>query len=485
MNNKATENAVLIVAIVTSFVVTFAGSALNIAAPSIGMEFHTKASLLGWIMTAFMLCVVAFSLPFGRLADITSRKKVLVIGVAIFGFFSIVALFANSFEILILLRVLQGLGGAMISATNMAILVDAFPREKRGRVIGITVASTYIGLSAGPIIGGVITHYLGWRFIFVAAALLAVFSFIMAATKLPSGTHDEGAQFPSTGGVAEGRGGLPEKSSIRKQLNPIGSLLYIVAILFFMYGLTSFTQNVLSYVFTAVGIVLLVLFVRNELRTERPILEVRLFKSNINYLLSNLAALFNYAATFAISYLVSIYLQVVMGYDASITGIILITQPLLQAICSPFSGRLSDRKSPYLIASIGMALCAVSLFSYIFVGADSGLAHVVINLVVVGVGFGLFSSPNTNAIMSCVPPKDYSVASSVTSTMRSMGQVISMAIITIIMNAYMGATPIDEAGDASIIGSMQVAFTVFCALCVLGIFLSLGRKQNGSSETKE
>jgi predicted MFS family arabinose efflux permease len=244
-----------------------------------------------------------------------------------------------------------------------------------------------------------------------------------------------------------------------------------------MYGFTIFSQNVFSYIILGAGIALLIIFIKIEMKTERPVIEIRLFRS-VNFLLSNLAALFNYGATFAVGYLLSIYLQMVKGYNADISGLILIAQPAMQAILSPIAGRLSDKRSPYKLASFGMALCAASLLSYVFMDADAPLWHILLNLTVVGIGFGFFSSPNTNAIMSGVSPQDYGVASSLLSTMRSMGQIASMAIITIIMNIRLRNTPIDMADKDSIVASMHNAFIVFAGICTVGVFISLNRKSD-------
>ncbi|MDR1043020.1 MAG: MFS transporter, partial [Clostridiales Family XIII bacterium] len=326
---------------------------------------------------------------------------------------------------------------------------------------------------------------------------VSLIAFAIAAAKLPKSL---GAHAPSDGGKAGdnsmkhmnssngGKAGDNPQTQINldgggkvggnplKQIDPGGIFLYIASTVTLMYGLTIFTQNVMSYILTAVGVTLLVVFVNTEKKADKPVIEIRLFR-NVNFLLSNLAALFNYGATFALSYLLSIYLQIVKGYGADVSGLILITQPIVQAVLSPLAGRLSDRYSPYRIASLGMGLCTVSLVSFIFMGADSPLWRILASLALAGLGVALFSSPNTNAIMSCVKPGDYGVASSLTSTMRTMGQIISLAIITMIMNMALGATPIDEAAESGLIFSMHTGFMIFACICVVGVIISLQRKK--------
>jgi EmrB/QacA subfamily drug resistance transporter len=457
------RRAVMFTTIATAFVTAFAASSLNIAIPIIGSEFHTPATHLSWIITTYMLFTVSLSVPFGRLADVAGKRRLFIAGILIFGAMSVVGCISTSVYMVIFFRALQGVGAAMIFATNTAIIADVFPANMRGRMLGISVAFTYSGLSAGPVLGGLITHYLGWRYTFAISGAVALIAVVIALAKLP-----KSLSVPTRGEAADG-------SALMKRMDPGGIALYIASMVSLMYGLTIFTQNTMSYALTAAGVALLVVFVNFERKAARPIIEVRLFR-NVNFLLSNMAALFNYGATFALSYLLSIYLQMVKGYGADISGLILITQPVMQAAFSPLAGRLSDRYSPYRIASVGMGLCAVSLFSFTFIGADSSLPYILASLAVIGFGVALFSSPNTNAIMSCVSPHDYGVASSLTSTMRTMGQITSMAVITIIMNMTLGATPIDDAGKDDIVQSMHSGFMIFVCICVCGVFLSSRRK---------
>jgi MFS family permease len=375
--------------------------------------------------------------------------------------------------LLIAFRGVQGVGGAMIFATNIAMLIDTFPANMRGRVLGIATAMVYIGASLGPVIGGFITHQFGWRSVLMLITALSVCAFIIAIARLPK----EPAQGAGSGagmgsGVDAGAG-----DETKQRLGPVSVILYIVSVVLVLYGFTTLTQNIFSYIALGAGAVLLVLFVRYESTAKAPVVQIRLFRGDPNFLLSNLAALLNYSATFAVSYLLSIYLQLVAGYAADVSGLILIAQPIVQAVVAPIAGRISDRRSPYLLASAGMALCAATLFILIFVGIDTSLPVILAALMIAGVGIGLFSPSNTNAIMSSVQPRDYGSASSLTSTMRTFGQVFAMAIITIVMNFVIGNTPIAEVPHEKIVESMHTGFIIFCAICAVGIFISLNRKK--------
>jgi MFS family permease len=481
-DTRVIRQTTLFIAMVASFANPFAGSSLSIAIPFIGTEFQASATSLSWVISALMLTTITLSVPFGRLADLWGKRRVFNTGIFIFAVATLLGTFAPSLAALIALRVVQGVGGAMVISTNMAILVDVFPARERGRVLGLTVMCTYIGLSLGPVLGGVITHYLNWRAVFAATSGVSLIAFIVAVSTMPRLSKAVGAADATIVGDAGGTvAGTVVAKADSPTINPASIVLYMAAMFSFMYGFTVFAQHVYSYILLGAGAVLFVVFVWHESKVPFPVVEMRLFKGNRNYVFSNLAALLNYAATFALGYILAIYLEVVKGYPSDIAGLILVTQPILMAIISPIAGRLSDRWSPFVMSSVGMAICVVSMLSFLFLDADSPLIHVIVNLAIVGVGFGIFSSPNTNAVMSSVSPGDFGVANSILSTMRSVGQVSSMAIITIVMHFTIGNALIEEAGNAGIMRAFNVTFIVFAVICAAGVLLSLNRRKKKAS----
>ena len=449
------QKTIIFVVITTAFATTFAGSALNLSIPDIGKEFGAGAGLVGWLVTAYMLTVAALSVPFGRIADLSGRKRILTVGILIFSLSAAAASFGISIWMLILLRVMQGTGGAMIFSTSTAVLISAFPQKDRGKVLGLSIASTYVGLSAGPVVGGLLNHNLGWRWIFAVTAAIGFLVFVIAWRKLPAQTQ--------------------EKTAADCYDWP-GSLLYVGMIVLTMYGLSELSTDPVPVGMLAAGILLGIFFVRREWRMKEPVVQIRMFRSNPAYSFSNLAALLNYGATFAIGYLMSIYLQVVMGYSSQTAGLILIVQPALMALLSPYTGRLSDRISPFKLASFGMALCAAGLLVFSFAGRETPLWVIISGLVITGVGFAFFSSPNTNAVMDCVEKKDYGVASSILATMRSIGHTASMVAVTAIVSVYMGNQELTEASPGLLIKTVHTAFLIFTAVCGAGILISLKRK---------
>lgn len=457
---KTTEQKIVItVVVITAFITTFTGSALNLSIPDIGEQFGVSANFVGWLVTGYTLAVAAFSVPIGRVADITCRKTVLVTGLIIFVACCIAAVFAVSMVMLLVIRVIQGIGAAMIFSTNTAILVSSFPGHMRGRVLGYSIASTYVGLSAGPVVGGFLNHNLGWKSIFILTGILGAAALITAYLKLPAErSENNGRSFDAKGNV-----------------------LFVCFIVLMMYGLSELGSPgsgavIIAAVTASVGVIAGIWFIRHELKTDDPAVNVRLFKENIGYAFSNLSALLNYSATFAISYLISIYLQVVMGYSSQSAGIIMIFQPAIMAILSPIMGRLSDKYSPFKMSSVGMGFCAVGAAIFIFIREETSLVIIIIALIITGLGFSLFSSPNTNAVMSCVDKAEYGVASSILATMRSIGHTFSMVIVTIIVSIFMGNAPLSEADPEILVRVINTSFIVFTVICAGGVFISLKRE---------
>ena len=433
---ESRRKAAVAVAILTSFTMSLIGSALNLSIPSISRDFSVEASFVGWLVTGYMLTAAAMSVPFGRLADIWCRKTELVIGTAVFMGGCICSIFAPSMPFLLAMRVMQGIGAAMMMSTNTPILISAYPPEMRGKAIGYSIGSVYVGLSLGPVIGGILNHNLGWRSIFAVAGALAAAALIVAA----KGVKKE---------ILEGRG---------RSFDLKGNILFAVFIVLLMYGLSEIEKGLVPILITAAGVLLGLVFVRHELKTEDPALNIGLFRTNIGYL-------------------TSIYLQVVMGFSSQTAGLILITQPVIMAILTPRMGRLSDKRSPFVLSSIGMGFCALGTLFFIFIDEDTSIAMIIAALLVTGIGFSFFSSPNTNAIMSCVERKDYGIATSVLNTMRSIGQTTSMVIVTIIVATMLPGIQITDADPETLVQVIHRAFIIFTIMCVIGIFISLKRKR--------
>ncbi len=456
---RVSKKVVLVVAMMSSFQAPFTSSSINIALPTIAADLSLDAVSLNWVATAYLLAAATFLVPLGRLSDIRGRKRIFQIGIAVDAAAAILCSISPSGGWLIAFRALQGLGGAMIFGTSTAILTSVYPPRERGRALGFSIASVYTGLSLGPVIGGLITHRLGWQGVFLVNIVLDLA--ISAAVFLRLKAE-----------WAEARG---------EKFDSVGSLFYVTGMVLLIVAL-SVLPNPWGFGLIAVALAALAAFVRWETSEEFPVMKIALFRNNGVFVLSNLAALMNYSATFAVGFLLSLYLQYIGGYSAEHAGFILIAQPVIMVICSPIAGILSDRIEPRVVASLGMALTAAGLLMLTFLGSEAHLPWVFASLFVLGAGFGLFSSPNTNAVMSSVDRKFYGVASGTLGTMRLTGQALSQGLVLLLFSLYIGRVAITPATHAAFVQAMKIAFCVSALICFAGIFASAARGRTHQPE---
>ncbi len=451
-DKPVSKAAVLFITATSAFLTPLMGSAVNLALPALGWEFRMDAVSLAWVSTSYLLSAAAFLLPFGRLADIYGRKKIFLFGIATLTITSFLCGIAPSSAFLIVSRVLQGIGGAMIFGTGVAILTSVYPKEERGKALGINTASVYLGLSMGPFLGGIITHYLGWRYVFFMNLPICLLIIALVFWKLRS----------------EWAGAKGERMDF------LGSCVYAFSITSLIYGL-SHMPSFLGAGLVALGSLGFTGFIFLEMRSKSPVLDISLFGKSRVFAMSNLAALINYAATFAVGFLMSLYLQYVKGFNPNFAGIIMISQPAIQAGFSPLAGRLSDRIEPRIVSSVGMGLTAIGLFLMGFVNQWTPIGFVVGILALLGFGFAMFSSPNTNAVMSSVEMRFYGVASGTLGTMRLVGNMMSMAIVMLLFAIIIGKTQITHENPEMFLASARIAFFLFAGVCALGVIPSMVR----------
>ncbi|HII00122.1 TPA: MFS transporter [Methanosarcinaceae archaeon] len=441
---------VLFAATMASFLSPYIASSINIALPLIGREFGADAVLLGWIPTTYLLTSAVLLIPFGRLADLYGMKKIFTSGIIVYSLAVLLCGFSVSIPMLIGCEVLAGIGGAMIYATAIALLTAVFPGSERGRVLGINVSAVYIGLSAGPFLGGVLAEAFGWRSIFLSIVPVGIAAFLLSFR------------------VKVAEGGKKEKFDF------VGTVIYGFMLFSLIYGL-SLVPETKAFAFLTAGFVGLLGFVFWEMKAASPVINLRLFRDNHTFAFSNLAALINYSATAAVAFLLSLFLQYNKGLSPLAAGSVLVAQPVVMALFSPFAGKLSDRVEPRIVASAGMGLAALCLFALSFLTEETPLRNITAILMVLGLGFALFSSPNTNAIMSSVERRYYGIASGTMGTMRLIGQMLSMGLSMMIFSIFIGRVVITAEYHSELLTSVHTAFTIFSVLCFIGVFASLGR----------
>lgn len=424
----------LLTMMMSSFVTPFTSSALTLSLPDIGRDYGASANELGWVLEIFLLASIVCLLPMGKLADRFGKRRVFLWGTVFFTLSSALCIVTPDMGFLLAARALQGVAAAMLYATNMSIVALSFPPEQRGRALGWMVSMVYVGLACGPVLGGLLNYYAGWQsiFVFITAACLACV--VMTGLYLHQEWREEEVQ-----GV-DGR----------------GALLYGLAMILAMFGLSELAELAWGWLALVLGLVLLIAFVRHEMKAQDPILPVHIFVENREFSLSNLTAMINYSATFAISFLMSIYLQSVLGLSSREAGLVMLIQPIVMAVLSP---------------TAGMAITALGILGFVAVVHLESLWLVVPVVIVIGVGFALFAAPNNNAIMGAVPKRYYSLATSMIGTVRLVGQVISVAIVTMVLSfEWSGLLEMQE-----LVRNIEISFVVFTVLCIIGILPSVAR----------
>lgn len=448
------KTVILLIATLATFLTPFLGTSLIVALPTIANDLAVNAILLSWISTAYVLTSAMFAVPLGKIADIYGMKKIFTYGIVILAISSFLAALSPSSEFLIGMRAVQGFASAMIFVSALAIITSVFPPQERGKAIGINITAGYAGLVLGPVLGGLLTQYMGWRSVFYFVVPLSLMVIVLVFWKMK-------------GEWGECKG---------EKLDVWGSSLYILTLALILIGFSSITQT-FGILMVILGIIGLISFIILEMRIENPVLEVKLFFENRKFAFSNLATFISYISTFATSFLLSLYLQYIKGLTPEVTGLILVVQTVFMMALSPVAGRLSDKFDPGKLASLGMTLIACGLLIFAFINQDTSLYMIILGLAIVGIGIGIFSAPNMNTIMGSVERRYYGVSAAIVSTMRLLGQTFGNGMILIIFAVYIGAVQFTPTNYPQLITSIQVIFTISVILSVIAVFASLARNK--------
>ncbi len=425
---------------------------VNVALPQMALELELDAVTLSWIPMSYLMASAVCVLSFGRLADMYGRKRIYLLGTLGVVVTSIFTGLAQSETQLIIGRLCQGMASAMVFSTNVAIISSVFPPARRGTAIGYTVSAIYLGLSLGPMAAGWLVEFVSWRAAFFIHVPLALVVLYIGLTRLP----------------------IEWRADERGKFDVLGAFLYGVAIVTLMTGV-SWLPSAVGFSLVVAGSAGIWLFFRHEHRHPHPLFDVGLFYTNRIFTMSCLTSLAMYTATFANVVLVSLYLQYLKAVPPSTAGLVMMAQPLMMAAMSPFAGRLSDNTEPRVIASLGMGLTTVGLLAMATLDVSSSLTRVVMCLVVTGLGFSLFTSPNANAIMGAVGPSDYGRAASAISVMRVIGQMTSMGLVAMIFALTFGPRQITPELYGPLADTIQICFALGALLCAVGAGLSMSR----------
>lgn len=449
MTERERKRIILYAITSSQFAVPFMLSGVGVALPAIGAHFHSGAVALSLVESVFIATSAMLLLPFGRYADLKGHAPLFVKGLWTFCVTTLLLGLAPNMPVFILLRVAQGMGGAMTMATGLALLMNAYPREERGRALGVGTAGVYLGLSLGPYLGGLLTSSLGWRSVFFMGLLPLLLSlhFVRRLNRLPRTPVDE-------------------------PFDHVGALLIIAGMGLLVGGSAGFSHTAGKLALGA-GLLLLACFIRWESRHSAPLLNMSLIRHNRPFALGCLVQFINYAASFSVTFLMSLYLQWGRGISPYEAGSLLVIQPLVQAALSPLCGRLADKYPPHLIATAGMAVVTAALI--LTAGFDAHTSNLTFYLMlgIMGTGIALFASPNATVIMGSVESRDFGVASAMTGGMRTTGMTLSMVLVSLTLSHFLGDAAVNAQNFGQYLKVMHLLISGFAVLSGVGVLLSL------------
>ena len=443
------ESYVVFVAFITSFFAVFLSAGIVLGVPAIASEFGMNNIFQNWIITLNALVIAIFTLPAGQISGKYGVKKSLIIGVTIYLLSSIGACMSFSTESFLIFRVFQGIGIAFSNVSAMAMVVQAVKPQNRGKAVGFTVTGVYLAGSLSPVFCGFLVHNFGWRTMFYFVIPFLMLCIVLMIFKIPQ----------------------EWKTYEGSRIDSLGYLIYGIGITLFIYGFTNL-MNSFGAISIFIGSILLIVFGYYELRIDSPAFNMNLFK-NMKFTSSNVAALCSYLAIASITTILNYHFQYVRGWNAQMSGLILIITPIIMALIAPNSGKLSDKIHPQKLAAIGMSIATITLLILIFLDVNTPLYLIVIAMILQGIGMGLFTTPNTNAIMSSVPPNETPNASAAQSAMRTMGQTISMGLLTLVFAWIMGNLKLSSEYAGLIVQSSQLVCIICTIICIIAIFASL------------
>ncbi|MGB3726962.1 MAG: MFS transporter [Glaciecola sp.] len=423
-------------------------AAVNVAIPALAEDLQANASKVSWLPTLYILSNVAFMLPFGKLADNYGRKRIYVWGLVLNTLAAFMCSIATNIDTILFWRFIQGAAGAMIFGTGIAIITAVTDKAKRGTALGIVASCVYVGLTIAPALGGWLTEWLGWRSVFYFQIPLVIALLILIKITLPG----------------------EWKNEHHSRFDYVGSIIFISFSCSLVYGM-SMLPSLYGVLLLSLSLLSLVLFIVHQSKDKQPLIRVQMFLESRVFSLSLSTSFLMYGSNFAIVFLLSLYLQYIKGYSPAYAGQILLIQALCMAIIAPIAGKLSDRFQPRVVATSGCFIVAVGFIVLNQIDASSSGTYIGISLALLGTGFGLFSTPNNNAIMGEVNENELGVASASMNLSRTIGNLVGMSLVNLMMHHYLGDAPLSSEQNVALMQTISLALVMslvfVCIACVL------------------
>ena len=440
------------------FLASFDGGVVRVALPTLVTEFNVDFALVQWVVLSFSLTQTAIMLGVGRLGDMIGKKPIFLSGTIAFAISSVLAGLAPNIEFLLFFRVLQAIGGAFATALSMGIVTETFPASERGKALGLFSATVSVGGIAGPILGGALLEYFSWRWIFFVSPPVGCVSFLLAWRYLPGANPGERQRFDWVG------------------FSTFFAFL-LALMLFLTVGQRSGFRSPAMLGLLAFSLLALATFIRTELRLKEPLLDLSLFRNTL-FSLNLSMRLISFIVTGGITLLFPFYLSNLLKLDPSVIGLLLTATMVFFGLASPISGILSDRFGYRLIATAGLVMFAFGCYTVSTLTAETSIIGYVLRVSPLGLGMGIFQSPNNSAVMGSVPRERLGVVSGINVIGRTLGNTIGVAALGALWasRVLVYAGP-DFAGDVT--EAVAVAQTSalrdvsFVAMAMVGLALAM------------
>lgn len=474
MEEKIYENRILILLniVMMTFMATLDGSIVNVALPIMAEKLAVSTEAISWVVTAYLMVIATTILLFGKLGDIFGKVEVFKLGISLFAIGSLMCGIANSFPFLVLSRVFQAVGAAGAMANNQGIITQVFPRNERGRALGIAGMAVALGSLTGPALGGFIVSVLNWQYIFLINVPIGILALLIGAKVLPKIECNSNEKFDLKGAFL---------------------IIIVILILFstMIFGEDIGYTHPLSIAGIIITVVSLAIFIRVEKKVPMPLLQLEIFKNTL-FSLSLLCAFFSFVAISCSNIIQPFYLQNVMGLKPGAAGMILMIYPLILAVVAPVSGYISDIIGSEFLTFLGLSLTSTGLFFMSTLDQHSKIWLLIVFVAIMSVGNGLFQSPNNSLIMSSVPMNRLGIAGSVNALVRNLGMVFGISFATTLLYNRMSyklgynVNSFIAGQEEAFIYGMRVVYISAAIICAIGALLTayrLYKKRSGIDKT--
>lgn len=458
--NLAPKWRILIAISLGMLVTTIDGSASSIALPFIGRAFDSPLSVVTWVNLAYLLAVTGLLLSLGRLSDMVGRRQMYIVGSGLFTLMALLCGFAPSLSFLILLRMVQAVGAAMMFSTSLAILSERFPDHQRGRALGLAAAAISAGVAVGPALGGVVLGAFSWQAVFWMEVPLGLLATLGAMATLPADAHPPSAERLDLPGAA---------------LSLVSMTALVLALV-----VASDTGRVVWRPLAGVGMAAGLAFIWRERTAAYPLLNLDLFRDS-TFWASSLAGLLAYLALYVYVLLLPFFLIEYAALTPTVAGLILTAEPALSLFSGPLGGRLSDRFGSRALVTLGLGITAIALWSLSGLTRLSSVWDILLRVALVGLGFGLFYSPNSSALLGAAPPSKLGVAASLSSVARNLGMVSGLALGSAVMLGYHQP---DAVGNGAFLVGYSLALRLATVACVAALLVAAAWTRRYPSRTQ-